>query len=105
MKPPMLPGFLRDVEFGDERHYIREIVELARAKGTRVVFLSLPFYTGPDTIQEEPFYRQFGDIINASFLASHAEWYADYGHLTAHAASSLTNWLAPHLSKELSEAK
>lgn len=105
MKPPMLPGFLRDVEFGDERHYIREIVELARAKGTRVVFLSLPFYTGPDTIQEEPFYRQFGDIINASFLASHAEWYADYGHLTAHAASSLSNWLAPHLSKELSEAK
>jgi hypothetical protein len=105
MRPPMLPPFLRDVEFGDERHYIREIVDLARAKGTRIVFLSLPFYTGPDTLQEEPFYRQFGDIINASFLASHPDWYADYGHLTAHGATVLTDWLAPRISKELSEAK
>jgi hypothetical protein len=105
LRPPVLPASLRDVEFGDERHYIREIAELARAKGTRIVFLSLPFYTGPDTIQEEPFYRQFGDIINASFLASHAEWYADYGHLTAHGAGVLTDWLAPYIGKELSEAK
>jgi hypothetical protein len=105
MRPPVLPDFLRDVEFGDERHYTREIVDLARAKGTRIVFLSLPFYTGPDTLQEESFYRQFGDIINASFLASHADWYADYGHLTTHGASLLTNWLVPRISKELSEAK
>jgi hypothetical protein len=105
MRPPILPASLGDVEFGDERHYIREIAELARAKGTRIVFLNLPYYTGPDTIQEEPFYRQFGDIINASFLASHAEWYADYGHLTAHGADVLTDWLVPYVSKELSEAK
>lgn len=105
MTPPVLPAFLRDVEFGDERHYIREIAELARAKGTRIVFLSLPFYTGPDTIQEEPFYRQFGDVINAAFLTSHAEWYANYAHLTGHGATILTNWLVPYVSKELSEAK
>jgi hypothetical protein len=105
MRPPILPASLGDVEFGDERHYIREIAELARAKGTRIVFLNLPFYTGPDTIQEEPFYRQFGDVINASFLASHPEWYADYGHLTAHGAGVLTDWLVPYISKMLSEAK
>jgi hypothetical protein len=105
MRPPILPASLGDVEFGDERHYIREIAELARAKGTRIVCLNLPYYTGPETIQEEPFYRQFGDVINASFLASHAEWYADYGHLTAHGASVLSDWLVPFISKELSEAK
>ena len=105
MRPPILPASLRDAEFGDERHYIREIAELARAKGTRIVFLNLPYYTGPDTIQEEPFYRQFGDIVNASFVASHAEWYGDYGHLTAHGASILSDWLVPYISKELSEAK
>jgi hypothetical protein len=103
--PPILPVFLRDVEFGDERHYIREIAELAREKGTRIVFLSLPYYTGPDDIQEEPFYRQFGDFINASFLTSHAEWYADHAHLTPHGARILTDWLVPYISQELSEAK
>jgi len=105
MRPPILPASLRDVEFGDERHYIREIAELARAKGTRLVFLDLPFYTGPDTIQDESFYRQFGDVINASFLASHPEWYADYAHLTAHGASVLTAWLVPYIKKELSKAE
>lgn len=103
--PPILPASLRDVEFGDERHFIREIAELAREKGTRVVFLSLPYYTGPDDIQEEPFYRQFGDVINASFLASHAELYADHAHLTPHGARVLTDWLVPYISQELSEAK
>jgi hypothetical protein len=103
--PPILPVSLRGVEFGDEHHFIREIAELAREKGTRVVFLSLPYYTGPDDIQEEPFYRQFGDIINASFLAGHAEWYVDHAHLTPHGARVLTCWLVPYISQELSEAK
>ena len=105
MRPPILPASLSDVEFGDERHYIREIAKLARANGARIVFLYIPFYTGPDAIQDEPFYRQFGDIINASFLASHADWYADYGHLTAHGASILTDWLVPQIASELRAAK
>jgi len=105
MRPPILPASLRDVEFGDERHYIREIAELARAKGTRLVFLHLPFYSDSDAIQEEPFYQEFGDVIDAAFLASHPEWYADYGHLTAHGAGILTAWLAPTISKELGKAK
>ncbi|HLX99438.1 MAG TPA: hypothetical protein VKR62_12125 [Roseiarcus sp.] len=105
MRPPILPASLRDVEFGDERHYIREIAELARARGTRLVFLNLPFYSDSDTIQEEPFYQEFGDVIDAAFLASHPEWYADYGHLTAHGAGILTAWLAPTISKELGKAK
>ena len=105
MHPPFLPVSLRDVEFGDERYFIREIAELARAKGTRVVFLSIPYYTDSDAIQEEPFYRQFGDVINASFLASHADLYVDYGHLTAHGAQLLTDWLVPYVSHELSEAQ
>ncbi|HTZ67576.1 MAG TPA: hypothetical protein VMB83_08930 [Roseiarcus sp.] len=104
-RPPILPALLRDVEFGDERHYIREIAALARANGARIVFLHIPYYTGRDAIQEEPFYRQFGDIIDASFLASHAEWYADYGHLTAHGASVLTDWLVPYIARELRDAK
>lgn len=103
MHPPFLPVSLRDVEFGDERHFIREIADLARAKGTRIVFLSIPYYTGSDAIQEEPFYRQFGDVINASFLASHAELYVDYAHLTAHGAKVLTDWLVPYISQELGE--
>lgn len=105
MRPPILPAFLRDVEFGDERHNIRQIAALAREKGTRIVFLGLPYYTDPGALQEESFYRQFGNVINASFLANHAEWYADFAHMTTNGASALTQWLVPSIAQEFGEAK
>ena len=57
MHPPILPARYADLEFGDERHYVREICDLARAKGVKVAFLFLPYYTGPDTIQESRLYE------------------------------------------------
>jgi hypothetical protein len=50
-------------------------------------------YTGPDDIQELQFYRQFGPVINASFIATPTDWFADYGHLTRGGAHILTDWL------------
>jgi hypothetical protein len=93
MHPPILPTKFADLEFGDERFYIRQIVDLAKEHGAQVAFLFLPFYTGPDDIQEIQFYRQFGPVINASFIATHADWFADYGHLTRGGAHILTDWL------------
>jgi hypothetical protein len=93
MHPPILPDRLANLEFGDERHNVAQIVELARKHGTQVAFLFLPYYTGPSTLQEAQFYDQFGPTLNAAFLASHAEWFADYGHLTRQGARILTDWL------------
>lgn len=94
MTPPLLPDRYRDIEFGDERHYIREIVAKAHAKGAAVAFLFLPYYTGPSDLQEARFYARFGPIWSASSLSDRADLYADYGHLTSHGASLLTRSLA-----------
>lgn len=96
--PPILPAQYADFEFGDERHYIRRIVAAAKAKGAKVAFVSIPYYSGPSTIQEEPFYRQYGEVWNGGFLASDPGLFADYGHLTTGGAAILTEWMAPKVS-------
>ena len=93
MHPPILPSRLADLEFGDERFYVRQIVDLAKEHGAQVAFLFLPYYKGPDDVQEIQFYRRFGPLMNASFIAAHPEWFADYGHLTRGGAHILTDWL------------
>ena len=102
MHPPLLPARFADIEFGDERHYIREIANLARAKGVRVAFLALPYYGGPSKLQEQAFYDQYGPVWNAGYLSDHAELYADYGHLTHDGADQLTQWLVKPVSTMLS---
>jgi hypothetical protein len=101
MHPPILPASLADVEFGDERHYIRRIVAAAQKKGVKVAFLFIPYCTGPSQVQEERFYSQYGPVWNAGFLSPHPDLYADYGHLTVAGAKILTTWLAPYVAGSL----
>jgi hypothetical protein len=106
--PPLLPRSLADVEFGDERHYTREIAELAEKNGAKVAFLFLPYYTGPDRlddVQELKFYEQYGPVLNGGYVGSHAEWYADYGHLTRNAANQFTDWLVEPVAQLLKDSK
>lgn len=105
MHPPILPAKLADLEFGDERFYVRQIVNLAKEHGAQVAFLFLPFYSGPDDIQEIKFYQQFGPVINASFIGTHADWFADYGHLTRGGAHILTDWLVEPIAALLKSEK
>jgi hypothetical protein len=97
---PILPRY-PDIEFGDERYYVRKICDLARRKGVPVAFLFIPYYSGPSTIQELPLYQHYGPVWNAGYLASHAEWYADYAHLTHNGADHLTDWLVAPVSAML----
>jgi len=101
MHPPILPDQFRDLEFGAERSNIRRIAALARAHGTQVAFVFIPYFTGPSTVQEQAFYGQYGPVWNAGFLSSHAEWFADYGHLTRTGAYQLTDWLSGPIAKIL----
>jgi hypothetical protein len=95
--PPVLPPSLADVEFGDERHYLRRILAQARAHGTRVVFVALPYYTGPTELQEQAFYAGFGPVLNAHFVADDPALFADYGHLNSRGAELASRWLAGQL--------
>jgi hypothetical protein len=103
--PPILPRAYADLEFGDERHYLREIVALARAHHVKVAFLFLPYYTGPSTIQEQDFYARYGPVWNAGFLADDPSLFMDYGHLTRDGAKQLTDWLVAPVSRELQPAE
>lgn len=103
--PPLLPPGMRDLEFGDERHYIRRIAEAAHQRGVRVAFLAIPYFTGPSTLQEAEFYKRYGPIWNAGRFANHAELYADYGHLTARGAAMLTSDLVGPVATLLEEKR
>ena len=105
MTPPILPARYADVEFGDERIYIRRIIALARAKGARVAFLFQPYYTGPTAVQEQAFYSQFGPVWNAGFLASHAEWFSDYAHADEAGSGVITDWVAARVADLLGRPK
>lgn len=101
--PPFLTARFADLEFGDERHYIRRIVVSAHAHGAKVAFLFLPYYTGPDVLQEQAFYAQYGPVWNAGFVANHPEFYSDYAHLTTVGAAKVNAWIAPAVAKLLTE--
>lgn len=99
--PPVLPPGYADLEFGDERHYVREIARMAKARGVKVAFLFLPYYTGPSVLQEAALYDEYGPTWNAEFLALQADLFADYGHLTSSGADLLTDWLIEPTSEML----
>jgi len=104
VRPALLGAAGADIEFGDDRIYTSRMVALARAAGARVVFLFLPYYTGPPTVQERAFYERFGPVIDASFVSSHDEWYSDYAHLNHAGAIVETDWLAPQIAALMPEA-
>lgn len=101
--PPILGPDYADIEFGDERHFTRAIAATAKRHGVPIVFLALPYYTGPAALQEQGFYDRLGPTWNAGWLAPHAEWYGDYGHLTATGARHLTDWLVPRVAARLEQ--
>jgi hypothetical protein len=98
VRPPLLGVSGADFEFGDERVYLSRIVALAHHHRTNVVFLFLPYYTGPSALQERDFYATLAPVLDASFVKRHDEWYSDVAHLNHIGAQALTDWLATRIS-------
>ena len=101
INPPMLPRSMAHIEFGDEYVWTAKIAELAQRHDVRIMFLFLPYYTGPTTIQEQSFYERYGPVVNAGFVHDHPEWYGDYGHLTSTGALEVTDRIAPAVARLL----
>jgi hypothetical protein len=99
--PPILPASMADIEFGDERVNIRRIIAAAQAHGTRIVFLALPYYTGPADVQERALYESAGPVLSAHFLSDDPALYADYGHFNGQGAARLSAWLGAQLKPML----
>jgi hypothetical protein len=95
----VLPESMSDTEYAIERGYTRRIVELAKAHGTRIVFLRLPVYSDSRPIANKAYYEQFGRVLSADFLAADYTLYSDYGHLNRRGVKALLPWLAAELAK------
>jgi hypothetical protein len=101
MHPPLMGGRLESVEFGDERANLKDIAELARARGVKIAFLYLPYYNSKAQIAEAAFYRRLGPIWAPMFLPSQVNLYHDYAHLDRQGADMLTDWVAGRVVEAL----
>jgi hypothetical protein len=99
--PPMLPRSMAHIEFGDEHVWTAKIAELAKRNHVRIMFLFLPYYSGPTHIQEQSFYERYGPVVNAGFVHDHPEWYGDYGHMTSTGARVATRSIAADVANML----
>lgn len=93
----ILPASLSEVEFGMSYGSFKRILKLAEAKGTKVVFLYIPFYRGYETPVEAEWLKANGTYIDASFMREDTAAYADSGHMTRAGGQKLTAWLATEL--------
>ena len=102
--PPILPASLRDVEFGDERHFIREIAEL-RARRERGSCSFLFHTTRVPMIFRRS--RSIGSLATSSTPPSSPAMRSCTPTMAPDppCARVLTDWLVPYISQELSEAK
>lgn len=104
LTPPLLPDSLSWIEFGVSQSYINRIVSLAEEHGTKVVFLFMPFYTGPGEPLESKWLQQRHPLWNADFMKNDPRNYEDSAHSAAspRVKEMLTNWFSEKISAELS---
>lgn len=95
--PQVLPPAFVEYEYAPERAYTRQVAELARRHGVRVVFLHLPIYSDTRSVSAAGFYTAYGPILWPNFLAGESTYFSDYGHLNRHGSAQATAWLADQL--------
>jgi hypothetical protein len=93
-RPQLLPANWADVEFGDENFYLRKIVAMARARGVKIAFLSIPYFTGSASTPEDDLYIEYGPMFKADFVGDRDQLFWDAEHLNTAGATLVTDWLA-----------
>ena len=102
--PPILPGNLAWVEFGVSRGSLENVLQLARANHTKVVFLFLPFYQGYQRPIEQQWLEKRAPLWNATFIRTDSSYYADAAHASPLGIPKLDAWLAGKITAELAPA-
>jgi hypothetical protein len=94
----VLPGPLHDLEYRFPRFYENKLLELARAHGTKVVFLYTPQYDGPQNPPPYGLYSSRAELINPwPAVQDYRLWY-DVNHLNWEGAKHMTDYVADVLS-------
>jgi hypothetical protein len=91
----------RAVLLADDRAYMTTMLDLARRRGVKVAFLFIPYFEGPAQPETPRIYEGLGPVWNAAFVSDHADWWADFIHLSRAGATHLTDWLVGPVASAL----
>jgi hypothetical protein len=83
---------------GEDHLYIEKIAREAKAHGTRLMFVHLPMFNGPQTVSDEDFLKQFGPVLNYGDLAPRDELFENWSHLNHAGAMNASARLADALA-------
>ena len=95
---PVLPQRFSNLEFRFPRYYENEILDLACAHDSQVVFLYVPQYDGPEYPPPYDLYASRADLINPwAVLQDYRLWF-DKNHLNWDGAKRITDYVADVLA-------
>jgi hypothetical protein len=97
------PSSLRTLKQNQSRTYLSQMVEAAKRKGTKVVFLYLPSYgTGLPQPKDYTFYQQLGEVwLPPPHIFKEQKNWVDGEHLNYTGAKKLGNWLQQKIAATL----
>jgi hypothetical protein len=79
---------------GEDHLFTEKIARDAKAHGAQLVFVHLPMFEGPQTVNDEDFLKQFGPVFNYGDLAPHDELFENWSHLNHAGAMNASARLA-----------
>jgi len=79
---------------GDERVYLKQIVELARAHGARLIFAFMPDYDDTRPVAARAFLSQYGEILDNGDLSRNSALYYNRQHMNHAGAVIVSDRLA-----------
>jgi hypothetical protein len=98
LTPPVLPRSLSNLEFRFPRYYENQLLDLARAHGTKVVFLYTPQYRGPQYPPPYDLYTSRADLINPWPVLQDPHLWFDENHVNWDGAKRMTDYVADVLA-------
>ena len=88
---------------GYEHTYLREIARMAKAHGTRLIFVYLPEYGAPAHTGEADFLSRYGELVDAGDLAKRPELYREMHHFNRYGAAIVSDRVAKAVQAALSQ--
>ena len=79
--------------------YLESLLDLARSKGTDVVFLYLPFFHGPEEPTAAGFLLQYGSMLKPTEILDDPSFWQNASHLNYAGANRLSVWVGHALAK------
>jgi len=74
--------------------YLERLLELAKSKGSRIVFLYLPYFHGPEWPDKAAMFERYGPILAPREILADPGLWQNEDHLNVFGARLLSRWIA-----------